>query len=485
MTPNGRLSKRSHPEQLGSALTHPYITTDYSEALLEFVTPPLAGTAQTLDFLHELHVFVQQGIGDELMWPSSMPCIVDRDEAIPIAGYGTSNPGMLKTVYRRGLGHRYGRAMQAIAGIHFNYSPPEKFWAPYHRARGAAEPIDRFRSESMMGLARNFRRLSWLVIYLLGASPALCKSFRPEGDPLLEEFDASTWYAPHATSLRMSDIGYRNTAQGRVSISLNSLDEYIAGMSAAVSTPEPRFEEIGIEVDGEYRQLNANILQIENEYYSSIRPKPNRLNDDRATIALRRQGVGYVEIRTLDLDPTEPLGIGQHQLRFLETLLVYCLLTESPPIDEAEQREIDECELTVARRGRQPGLVLPTGGRSRSLKAWGLEIIDRLSEVAALLDAESKDYSAALATQRAALEDPDATPSARLLASMRANGESFFEHVSALAEAHRTLFLSTPLSQERAEELKALAAASLEEQAQLEQDATPFGEYLAGYLAEV
>lgn len=485
VTPEGRLSMRPHPKALGSALTHPYITTDYSEALLEFVTPPLAGSAQMLDFLHDLHVFVQRGIDEEWMWPSSMPCIVNKNDEIPIAGYGTSNPGMFKTVYRRGLGHRYGRAMQAIAGIHFNYSPPEGLWAPYHSALGSAEPLDRFRSERMMGLARNFRRLSWLIIYLLGASPALCKSFRPEGHELLEAFDKSTWYAPYATSLRMSDIGYRNTAQGRVSISLNSLEEYVAGLSAAVSTVEPRFAKIGVEVDGEYRQLNANILQIENEYYSSIRPKPNKLNDDRPTVALRRQGVGYVEIRTLDLDATEPLGIGRQQLLFLETLLTYCLLADSPPIDDDEQREIDARELTVARRGREPGLVLPAEGRSRALKAWGLEIVDRLGEIAEMLDADGDDYSAALAAQRAALEDPDDTPSAQLLASMRAENATFFEHVSELAKAHRARFLSTSLPGERAAELEALAAASLEEQLQLEQDDTPFGEYLARYLAVV
>ena len=486
VTPDGRLSKRPHPAALGSALTHPYLTTDYSEALLEFVTPPQPTSSETLDFLRDLHVFTVRRIGDERLWPSSMPCVVNANEEIPIARYGSSNPGMMKTVYRRGLGYRYGRAMQAIAGVHFNYSPPLALWDAWRDAIGRRdEPLEQFRSERMMGLARNYRRLSWLVIYLFGASPALCKSFLPDGHELLEELDAATWHAPYATSLRMSDIGYRNSTQARLSISLNSLDEYLAGLAAALTTVEPRYAAIGVEVDGHYRQLNANILQIENEYYSQIRPKPGKGTSDRVTVALRRGGVEYVEIRTLDLCPTEPVGLGRDTLLFLETLLVHCLLAESPPIGADEQREIDARDLMAAREGRRPGLVLPSGGTTRELRAWGLEIVDRLAEIAELLDRDGEGYVGALEAQRAALEDPDATPSARLLAAMRERCESYMEHIRGLASAHRDALLATPLSAEREAELEALAAASLEEQARLEQDDLPFAEYLARYFAEV
>nr|MBO2512413.1 glutamate--cysteine ligase [Gammaproteobacteria bacterium] len=486
VTADGRLSKSPHPAALGSALTHPYLTTDYSEALLEFVTPPRATNAETLEFLRDLHVYTLRRIGDERLWPSSMPCIVNANQEIPIARYGSSNPGMMKTVYRRGLGYRYGRAMQAIAGVHFNYSPPLALWEAYRDAAGRRdEPLDRFRSERMMGLARNYRRLSWLVIYLFGASPALCKSFLPGGHELLEELDPGTWYAPYATSLRMSDIGYRNKTQARLSISLNSLDEYVAGLVAAVTTVEPRYAEIGVEVDGEYRQLNANILQIENEYYTQIRPKPRKGTSDRPTVALRRGGVEYVEIRTLDLCPTDPIGIDRHTLPFVELLLLYCLLAESPPIDADEQREIDARDLAVAREGRRRKLALPSGGTTRELGSWGLEVVDRLGDIAELLEGHTPGYVEALARQREALEDPDATPSARLLAAMRERGVSFAEYARGLASAHRDALLATPLSAAREAELDALAASSLAEQARLEQDDTPFAEYLARYFSEV
>jgi glutamate--cysteine ligase len=486
VTADGHLSMRRHPAALGSALTHSYLTTDYSEALLEFVTPPRPTNWQTLDLLCELHAFVHRHIDDERLWPASMPCIVNANEEIPIACYGTSNLGKMKTVYRRGLGHRYGRAMQAIAGVHFNYSPPEDFWAAYREACRAPGPLDRFRSESLMALARNYRRLSWLVIYLFGASPALCKSFRPDGHPLLADLDRATWYAPYATSLRMSDIGYRNSTQARLNITLNSLDEYVAGLTAAVTTVEPRYAAIGVVADGDYRQLNANTLQIENEYYSPIRPKPGKATSDRPTVALRRRGVDYVEIRTLDLSPADPVGVNQNQLRFLETLLIHCLHADSPPIDAAEQLEIDARDLAAAREGRRPGLELPRAGGEAELRAWGLEVIDALGEIAGVLDADAEGYVAAVEAQRDALGHPDATPSGRLLGALRESGESFFEHIRGIADRHREYFLRMPLDAEREAELARLAAASLEEQARLERsDDVPFAQYLERYVAEI
>lgn len=483
---DGRLSRRPHPAALGAALTHPYLTTDYSEALPEFVTPPHAANWETLQFLCDLHAFVHEHLDGELLWPASMPCVLNANEEVPIAQYGSSNLGLMKTVYRRGLGFRYGRAMQAIAGVHFNYSPPPGFWAVYRDCLGDEAAEADFRSMCFMGLVRNYRRYAWLVTYLFGASPAVCKSFRPEGHELLEEFDDATWYAPFATSLRMSDLGYRNKTQARLSISANSLDEYVAGLAAAVSTVEPRYAEIGVKVDGEYRQLNANILQIENEYYSAIRPKPTKATSERPTVALRAHGVEYVEVRTLDLNPTDPVGINQNQLRFLEAMLIFCLLAESPPLDSAEQIEIDRRDLTVAREGRRPGLKLMDHGRPRALTDWGLELVDRIGAVAELLDVDSEGYVAAVGSAREALRDTERTPSAVLLEGLRSEQASFFEYALALARAHHDYFAALPLAPERAEWLAAVAAQSLAKQAALERDtAESFDTYLSRYFSVV
>jgi glutamate--cysteine ligase len=483
---NGHLSKQPHPRALGAALTHPYLTTDYSESLPEFVTPPHDSNWQTLQFLCDLHAFAHRRLGDELLWPASMPCELDGNEAIPIADYGTSNAGLMKTIYRRGLGHRYGRAMQAIAGVHFNYSPPASFWPAYFEQERSRSSLQEFRSAALLGLVRNYRRSAWLIEYLFGASPAIAKTFRPEGHELLSELDASTWHAPFATTLRMSDFGYRNKSQGRLRISANSLAEYVAGLTAAVSTVEPRYSAIGVLVDGEYRQLNANILQIENEYYSSIRPKPSKASESRPVVALREQGVEYVEVRTLDLSPHDPSGINQNQLRFVETLLVYCLLADSPPIEAAEQDEIDRHDVIVAREGRRPGLEIAVGGRTDAVSRHGLALVAALEPVAELLDERNEGYVGALALARDALREPDRTPSATLLRALREERAGFLEYTLALARSHSDYFRRLPLAEATEGRLEAAAAESLRAAAALEgNDTSTFDEFLRVFDAEL
>ena len=126
-----------------------------------------------LQFLCDLHAFIGRRLDGELLWPASMPCDLPPDDDIPIAYYGPSNLGRMKTVYRRGLGFRYGRAMQAIAGVHFNYSLPASFWPEYQAYAGDSGSPQQFRSAELMGLVRNYRRSAWLVTFLFGASPAL------------------------------------------------------------------------------------------------------------------------------------------------------------------------------------------------------------------------------------------------------------------------------------------------------------------------
>jgi len=478
---DGALAKTPHPSAIGAALTHPFLTTDYSEALLEFVTPPHASNWETLQSLCDLHSFVYRRLDGELLWPASMPCIVNRDADIPIADYGPSNAGMLRTIYRRGLGHRYGRSMQAIAGAHFNFSLRDEFWAAYRDHEQSALSLAAFKSEQMMGLVRNYRRCAWLVVYLFGASPALCKTFHSQPHELLEELDSATWYAPYSTSLRMSDIGYRNSTQARLGVSANSLEEYIAGLKAAVTTPDPQYAAIGVVVDGEFRQLNANVLQIENEYYSSVRPKP-RDRSIRAVAALQRDGIEYVEIRTLDLSIADPVGVNQSQMRFLEALLISCLLSKSPPISAAEQKEIDARDIQVAREGRRPGLEILVRGRAVELRQAGLETLRGVRATAALLDGDSADYSAAVTAAGIALEDPAETPSAKLIGELHESSASFLEYGLEVARQHRDYFVSLPLEQAKERMLETTAARSLADAAALEaQDELSFVEYLRRY----
>ncbi|MGV6825517.1 MAG: glutamate--cysteine ligase, partial [bacterium] len=320
----GGVAMTAHPASLGSPLTNPWITTDYSEALLELITPPCEGNHAAIEFLHQLHCFLHQHLGEEILWTSSMPCILAGEENIPIAEYGNSNAGKMKRIYRVGLGYRYGKTMQVIAGIHYNFSFPAEFWAVYQRVLKDSRDQRAFIDDAYMGMIRNIQRIGWMITYLFGASPAVCKSFFSEM-PNMPEFDDSTYFEPWATSLRTGDIGYQNsqeTGMG-VQISYDNLDTYVAGLADAISTPAPLWERIGVKVNGDYRQLNANILQIENEYYSSIRPKQPPIGMEKPLRALQRRGIQYVELRSLDINPYLPTGLDEEQLNFLEVFMFY------------------------------------------------------------------------------------------------------------------------------------------------------------------
>lgn len=488
VTPDGHIARTPHPEALGSALTHASITTDYSEALLEFVTPPYTDTGELLDFLRQLHHFTYQHIGDELLWATSMPCVVGGDASIPIAEYGSSNVGRMKHVYRRGLDWRYGRAMQAISGIHFNYSLSDDFLAAVQEAEGDTRDFRSFRSELYFRLIRNFQRFGWLVPFLHGASPAICKSFTGGQNLHFRELGRHTFYEPYATSLRMSDIGYKNKAQAALSISYNNLDEYVTSLRRAMRTPDPEYQRIGTRVGGEWRQLNGNVLQIENEYYSFVRPKAAARSGEQPTLALRRAGVEYVEIRALDLNPFEPIGVNARQLAFMEVLLVYCLLEDSPPIDAHERGRINANQGLVARQGRDPALTLQRGdGRRVRLLDWAAELFDAMAGPAELLDQVHGDhrYRDVLAEYRRCAEDPGCTPSARVLAEMEAHSEEFVEFALRVSREHAERFRSRELPAAVRDRFAAEARESLAAQREIEAaDDLSFEEYLQRYFAQ-
>jgi glutamate--cysteine ligase len=488
VSPAGDIVQTRHPAALGAPLTNENITTDFSESLIELVTPPFGETWELLQYLCDIHQFVYRHLKDELLWATSMPCALEGDASIPLAQFGTSNVGRMKTIYRGGLGVRYGRIMQAISGVHFNYSFSPRLWGVLEDINQSRQPRQSFVSAQYFGVLRNYRRYGWLVLYLFGTSPAVSKSFFAGRETALAQLDADTFYEPFGTSLRMSDIGYRNKNQATVSVSVNSLDEYVRDLSRAISTPYPPYERIGVKVDGEYLQLNANILQIENEYYSFIRPKRVARSGERPTKALQRGGVEYVEVRALDVSAFDPVGVNQNKLRFLEAFLALCLLRESAAIGESEQASLDANHLLVARRGREPNLMLKRDGRDFSMRDWARELLDAMQGLCELLDhgEPARPYTSALEQQRAKIDDVERTPSARLLADMRQSGESFFQLAQRMSKLHKDYFLGLyPPNERRLAEFAAAARESHEAQARIEAaDDTDFDTYLAHYLAD-
>jgi glutamate--cysteine ligase len=489
VAPDGGIAQTPHPRSLGSALTHPWITTDYSEALLEFITPPLPDPSRAVAYLRDLQHYAYLKLDNELLWSSSMPCVLTGDASIPIAQYGNSNRGIMKTVYRRGLGYRYGRVMQVIAGAHYNYSFPDALWPVLQELEGDTRPLQDFVSDCYFRLIRNLQRVGWLIPYLFGASPAVCMSFIGGKPTILEEFNDNTYYGPHATSLRICDIGYQNSheAEAGFKATYDNLDAYTKSLLRATETPCPTYQEFGVKVAGEYRQLNANILQIENEYYSSVRPKQIPEENEKPALALQRRGVRYVELRSLDINVFDPQGISSEQCRFLETLMAYCLFENSPNISNMGRSEIDHNLDAVGYRGRQPGLQLQRDGTSVTLQQWASEICDAMQAFAGTLDAGADDapYSRALQAQVEAVRDPERTPSARILAAMCEHEEGFYHFTQRMSLQHQRYFLDLPLDSAQARTFDATAASSLAEQQAIEAaDRISFDEFLENYFAQ-
>ena len=483
VTEAGELAKSTHPLGLGSALTHPYVTTDYSENLVELITAPFLNLKDTLNSLTLIHQEVYRHLEQERLWCTSMPCLMRGEDDIPLARYGDSNVGKMKTTYRRGLGYRYGRIMQTISGVHFNYSVPQSFWEGYQDILKTTGSNQDFVSDQYFALVRNFQRFGWIISYLFGSSPAVCKSFLGRSSKGFLELHGNTYYGKYSTSLRMSDIGYNNQNQATLGVSTNSIDEYVESLSQAIQTPFPPYERIGVKVDGVYRQLNTCILQIENEFYSFIRPKRSAYSGERPTTALRERGVEYVEVRALDVSPYDPIGVNESQLRFVEAFLLYCLLTPSPAMD-AEETEMVKYNLGMsACCGRAPGLELRRKSGVVSLVEWAREICESVADVAKAMDTTESGFGEAVAAQLKVLDTPQNTPSAKVLRELDEREESFFDFAHRKSQEHEAYFRDLPMTGEQQDNFARLAKDSLSQQQEIEaSDKISFDEYLEQYF---
>ena len=470
--PDGALALTPHPAALGSPLTHPHITTDFSESQPELVTGTHGSVQACLDELRQIHQVVyaeMAALGDEMLWASSMPCKLPPDEMIPLGYYGTSNVGRAKSVYRMGLGHRYGRRMQTISGIHYNWSLP-----------GAG-------SEQYFGLIRNFRRHAFLLLYLFGASPVVCGTFVQGRQHALQPLGSRAMYLPHATSLRMGRLGYQSDAQSTLAVSYNGLEGYAASLQDALTRPWPAYEAIGIQApSGDYNQLAVTLLQIENEFYGTIRPKRVIEPGERPLHALRARGVEYVEVRLMDLNPFLPVGIDEQTMRFLDVFLLHCLLSDSPPDSPAEIEALKRNQHLVAERGREPGLKLACGGMEVALTDWAAQVLGELPALARALDEAlgGDGHQAAVQAAQQALHNPALLPSARVLAALPGYGDSYVAFMLDRSQQIRSLMLAQPPDAALRQRFAEMAVQSRAQQHAIEvSDTLSFEQYRREYTS--
>ncbi|MCW8356772.1 MULTISPECIES: glutamate--cysteine ligase [Marinomonas] len=486
----GRISHKPHPKALGSALTHSSITTDYSESLMEFITgvhPSVEGVIKELEDIHNLvnHELYKQ---DECLWPASMPCYLAGNEDVPIAYYGESNTGKLKRVYREGLSNRYGRIMQCIAGMHYNFSFDKDFWSflENHKGRANLSATEKqaFQSDSYFALIRNFRRSSWMLSLLFGASPAIDDSFLPKKPDSLNALEKNTWFGPKATSLRMSDLGYQNKAQADLYVCYNEVDTYISTVKKALQTPYQRYQDIGVKVDGQYRQLNSNLLQIENEYYSDIRPKRVTQPGEHPSAALHARGVEYIEVRIMDLDPSSSIGMQSSTLYFIDVFLLYCMLRGDERLGSAECSQLRQMQQEIASHGRDLDMDFDFGQGPTKLRSKAESMLDSLAEVADFLSNKTGNpaYRDAVEMQREKLSNEALLPSSQLLERSKAQ-QGYQNAMLALSKEQQTQWMSRPLSDELIREFTLKAERSLQDQEAMEAaDDVDFDTFLTAYL---
>lgn len=485
VTPQGSLAQTRHHLGLGSALTHPQITTDFSEALLEFITAPTHLNHSTLEDLTNLHSYSYEHVNDELIWPISMPGKLPADNDIPVALYGSSNRAKMKTIYREGLGLRYGRTMQTVAGLHYNFSLPRSFWAFLHQQELSSQSLEAFITDKYFHLIRNFRRYYWLLIYLLGASPTVDASFVKNRKHNLSSLSKDTLGLPYATSLRMGDLGYQSNAQSKLFVCYNALSTYTATLNNAIQTPYAAYENLAT---SNAKQLNTSLLQIENEFYSPIRPKRTAHTGETALTALCKRGVEYLEIRCLDLDPFESTGISRDTIRLLDTFLLYCLFLPSPACDAQEFSNTAKNQRAVVTEGRKPNLTLIENNNiERPMREWAFDLLEAMAPVAQLFDdAAHQDgsYACALESARQRVASPERLPSAQIMKHIT-NGMSHVEFGLKQANIHKATFLSNALSPLLSKRYSDTAAQSLQQQKEEDmQTQEPFEQYLADYYKQ-
>ncbi|MDK1237499.1 glutamate--cysteine ligase [Cronobacter turicensis] len=482
VTPDGELATTGHPESLGSALTHKWITTDFAEALLEFITPVDGDIDHMLTVMRDIHRHTARALGDERMWPLSMPCYIKEGQDIELAQYGTSNIGRFKTLYRSGLKNRYGALMQTISGVHYNFSLPLAFWQAKCQVEDAESGKEAI-SAGYFRLIRNYYRFGWVIPYLFGASPAICSSFL-QGKPTklpFEKTDCGMYYLPYATSLRLSDLGYTNKSQSNLGITFNDLHSYVAGLKRAIKTPSEEYAKLGLKKDGEYLQINTNILQIENELYAPIRPKRVTRDGESPSDALLRGGIEYIEVRSLDINPFSPIGVDENQVRFLDLFMVWCALADAPEMSSDELLCTRANWNRVILEGRKPGLTLGIGCETAQfpLDKVGKDLFRDLRRVAQTLDGihGGQEYQQVCDRLVACFDDPELTYSARILRSMIENGIGGTGRM--LADNYRTMLREEPLQTLHEEDFRQEQAASLARQREIEAaDTEPFDKWL-------
>lgn len=338
---NGRMATTPHPGILGDKFKHPYITTDFSESQIEMITPPLDSVDKVHGFLETLHDVVTQNIGDELLWPQSLPPLLPDEEDIPLAQFG--DKGVSKEKYREVLAKRYGRERQMLTGIHYNFSLSDRLERKLIKTCCPDGNPESFREALYLKMLRNFMRYRWFLVWLFGSSPVSDPSFKMKN---LKTGEKKQVVCGHAVSIRTSSSGYTNEEE--YFVDFNSLDGFKKSVSNLVKEGQ---------------------LITHEELYLPIRLKFDE-----------EEKISHVEVRLLDLDPYEKAGISKNRLHLVHLFLLHCLFKDEPEVYDERQQEIaSNNQDLVACYGLKPDLKLSDfEGKEIAVYNFGREVFNEI-----------------------------------------------------------------------------------------------------------
>ena len=349
---DGTLSLTPHPEVFGDKLKNPVVTTDFSESQIEIITPTFDTIDEAFDTFSLISDIVNYSLReDEFLWFQSIPCILPYWDQIPIAQY--SGEGISSQKYREDLAKKYGVKKQMISGVHFNFSFSDGFLKKLHALEEPDSDFTEFKNNVYLKIARNYQRYCWLIIYLTGCSVGSHKTFSNECIHLMDKKDDyGSFYSTKGPSFRNSSCGYKNLKE--LYPSYDSVDDFVCDVKGFIE--------------------NGDLSEAK-ELYTQIRLKPKYPQD--MLNSLKNDGIEYVEIRTLDINPFYKCGLVRHDMNFLHLLLIYSLIkNESGYADW--QKEAKFNEERTAECAYVESMRLLRDGKKVTLKSWAADIINEM-----------------------------------------------------------------------------------------------------------
>lgn len=361
---SGKLALTPHPEVFGEKLRNPYITTDFSESQLELITPAMDTLEQTYDFLSELYDIAVMEIGDEYIWPQSMPCIIPEDKKIPIARFCKCPPGVDAESYRQKLMLKYGGKKQLVSGIHYNFSFKESLIQKLHTAYAPQLDTKSFKNSLYLKVTRNYLRYRWLIIYLLGSTSTMHETYVEACGKQLKKISSDSFSSDGALSYRNGECGYQNKTA--IFPNYDSVGEHIASLE---------------------RFIQEGTIESHKELYSQIRLKAK--DNGNLLESLQKDGICYLEYRSIDINPFDRAGISLNDLYFMQLFNLYLLFKEESDYT-LWQEEALENQKAIATHG-QKELQLKKDGNLVLKEDWGMEMLQEMRKLNDTLGLDKQD----------------------------------------------------------------------------------------------